>query len=287
MTVARPPLVISIQSQVVFGHVGNSAAVFPMQAAGLEVAAIPTVILSNQPGYPTLRGGPLSPALFADLLQGTEERDLPRRALWLVTGYIGSVEVGDLVADFVARAKAANPALRYLCDPVMGDHGPGLYVPAELARIMRDRLLPMADLATPNSFELEYLTDRVIGSLADLEAAGRDVVLAQGGSLIATGCVLDDSPAGHLESVILGPQGVSRHPTPRLPIALPGTGDLFCAIVVAGLARGRDLPYAVKTAQDLTSAALIHADAIGAQEVVLSEPGFRAALLTLQDPRME
>ncbi|VDS10108.1 Pyridoxine kinase [Paracoccus haematequi] len=277
----KPPLVISIQSQVVFGHVGNSAAVFPMQAAGLEVAAIPTVLFSNQPAYPTLRGVPLPPALFADLLLGAEERGLPQRAVWLVTGYIGSVQVGQLVADFVARAKAANPTLRYLCDPVMGDHGPGLYVPAELARIMRDRLLPLADLATPNSFELGHLTGRSIASMADLHAAAADLSLAPDATLIATGCVLDDSPADHLESVILAPGGATRHPTPRLPVALPGTGDLFAGLIVAGLGRGRSLPQAVETAQDLTSAALAHADRIGATEVVLSDPGFRAALLTL------
>lgn len=281
MSVARPPMVISIQSQVVFGHVGNSAAVFPMQAAGLEVAAIPTVILSNQPAYPTLRGAPLAPDLFADLLLGAWERGLPHRALWLMTGYIGSVEVAQLVADFVSRARAANPGLRYLCDPVMGDHGPGLYVPAELAEIMRDRLLPLADLATPNAFELGYLTGRTIDTLADLRAAAAALRMGDGGTLIATGCVLADSPAGHLESVIVGPQGLSRHPTPRLPIALPGTGDLFCGLVVAGLARGHDLPDVVDRAQTLTSTALAHADRIGATEVVLSDPGFRAALLTL------
>ncbi|MFC3169827.1 pyridoxal kinase [Paracoccus fontiphilus] len=277
----RPPLVISIQSQVVHGHVGNSAAVFPMQAAGLEVAAIPTVIFSNTPDYPTLRGAPLPPGLFADLLLGAEERGLPQRAEWMMTGYIGSVEVGLLVADFVARAKAANPSLRYLCDPVMGDHGPGLYVPPELAQVMRDRLLPLADLATPNSFELGYLTGRTITGVADLRDAAADLRMAAGSTLVATGCVLRDSPADHLESVILGPGGMSRHPTRRLPFALPGTGDLYAGLVMAGLARGRDLTQAVETAQDLTAAALAHADRIGAREVVLSDPDFRAALLTL------
>ncbi|MEH6774666.1 MAG: pyridoxal kinase, partial [Cereibacter changlensis] len=101
-----PPFVISIQSQVVFGHVGNSAALFPMQAAGLEVAAIPTVIFSNTPDYPTLRGRPLDPELFADLLLGARERGLPERADFIVTGYIGSVGVARMVADFVAGAKA-------------------------------------------------------------------------------------------------------------------------------------------------------------------------------------
>ena len=117
-------LVISIQSQVVMGHVGNSAAVFPLLAAGLEVAAVPTVVFSNTPDYPTLRGRAMPADFFAELLQGLWERGLPERADVLLTGYIGSVEVARLVADFVARAKAVNPRLRYFCDPVMGDGGP-------------------------------------------------------------------------------------------------------------------------------------------------------------------
>lgn len=140
----RPPFVISIQSQVVFGHVGNSAAVFPMQAAGLEVAAIPTVIFSNTPHYATLRGRVLNPDLFADLLRGAQERGLPERADYILTGYIGSAEVARIVADFVAGAKAANPRLTYLCDPVMGDAGPGHPVtpgPAVLWRVDRHHAL--------------------------------------------------------------------------------------------------------------------------------------------------
>ena len=145
-------LVISIQSQVVMGHVGNSAAVFPMLAAGLEVAPLPTVIFSNTPDYPTLHGRPLPADFFAELLQGLWDRGLPERADMLLTGYIGSVEVAGLLADFVARAKAANPRLRYYCDPVMGDELPGLYVPHAIADTFRDRLLPLADIASPNPF---------------------------------------------------------------------------------------------------------------------------------------
>ena len=104
----RPPLVISIQSQVVMGHVGNSAAVFPLLAAGLEVAAVPTVVFSNTPDYPTLRGRAMPADFFAELLQGLWERGLPERADVLLTGYIGSVEVARLVADFAARAKAVG-----------------------------------------------------------------------------------------------------------------------------------------------------------------------------------
>ncbi len=276
-----PPFVISIQSQVVFGHVGNSAALFPMQAAGLEVAAIPTVIFSNTPDYPTLRGRALPPDFFADLLQGARERGLSERADFILTGYIGSLDVAMMVADFVTEAKAVNPRLTYVCDPVMGDTGPGLYVPEMIADVMRDRLLPMADIATPNPFELSWLTRQSIATLKDLEAARTILHIAPDAHLIATGCALEDTPSGHIESVILGADGASRHPVEHLPVALPGTGDLFAGLVVAGLARGAHMAQAVETAQRLTSRALNHARTLGAGEVVLSEPDFRRELLTV------
>ncbi|WP_118134480.1 pyridoxal kinase [Oceanicella sp. SM1341] len=275
----RPPLVISIQSQVVHGHVGNSAALFPMQAAGLEVAAIPTVIFSNTPDYPTLRGRALPADFFADLLLGARERGLPGRARYILSGYIGSEEVARLTAEFVARAKAENPGLTYICDPVMGDSGPGLYVPEAIAGVMRERLLPLADIATPNQFELAHLTGAPVDDLAALAAAAARLRLAPGGRLVATGCVLAETGPGLLESVIAGPGGLERHPTPRLPVALPGTGDLYAGLMVAGLGRGASLGAAVDRAQALTALALERARSLGAAEVVLSDPGFRAALL--------
>ncbi|MBD9525653.1 pyridoxal kinase [Paracoccus sp. PAR01] len=276
-----PPLVISIQSQVVLGHVGNSAAVFPMQAAGLEVAQIPTVIFSNTPDYPTLRGRAMPADFFADLLRGAWERGLPQRAAYIVTGYIGSIEVAGLVAEFVARAKAENRALIYLCDPVMGDDAPGLYVPEAIAAVLKDGLLPLADIASPNPFEIGYLTGRQIAVLDDLPRAFADLRMAPGARLIATGCQLQDTPEGMLESVVLGPDGLSRHPVPRLPVAMAGTGDLFAGLITAALGRGRDLAQAVEFAQAQTSRALARAASLGAKEVVLSDPDFRAALLTL------
>lgn len=276
-----PPLVISIQSQVVLGHVGNSAALFPMQAAGLEVAAIPTVVFSNTPDYATLRGRPLPADFFAELLEGAWERGLPQRADFLLSGYIGSLEVARLMADFVARAKAANPRLRYFCDPVMGDEAPGLYVPPEIAGVLKDGLLPLADFASPNPFEISWLTGQKIRALEDLASAASAMRMATGAHLIATGCVLEDTAPGMLESVILGPGGISRHPTPRLPVAMAGTGDLFAALVLAGLARGHGLAQAVGFAQEQVSHALAEAARLGRKEVVLSDPDFRAALLRL------
>lgn len=276
-----PPLVISIQSQVVLGHVGNSAAVFPMLAAGLDVAPVPTVVFSNTPDYPSLRGRAMPVDFFADLLQGVWERNLPQRADYLISGYIGSVQVAHLLADFVARAKQANPRLRYYCDPVMGDEQPGLYVPPEIAEILRDRLLPMADIASPNPFEIGFLTGQPITELADIPRAAQALRMAPEAQLIVTGCVLRETPMGMLESVIHGPEGLSRHPTPHLPVAMAGTGDLFAGLVIAAMGKGRPLPQAVDFAQTQTARALARAAQLGTKEVVLSDPEFRAALLTL------
>lgn len=270
--------VISIQSQVVHGHVGNSAAVFPMLAVGMEVAPIPTVLLSNTPNYSTVRGRSLPADLFADLLQGVRERGLPERADFIITGYIGSVEVAELTADFIAEAKAQNPRLTYICDPVMGDTGPGLYVPQAIAAIFRDRLLPMADLATPNLFEVEYLTGQPIASLQALGKAGQGLRLAEAARLIATGCVLEDTAPGFLETVILSADGLSRHAAPQLPVATSGTGDLFAGLLTAGLGGDMALRDAVEFAQRLTGLALARAAQLGTREVVLSGADFRRAL---------
>lgn len=276
-----PPLIISIQSQVVMGHVGNSAAVFPMLAAGLDVAPVPTVIFSNTPDYPSLRGRAMPADFFADLLTGVWERGLPERAAYIVTGYIGSVEIAMQTAEFIRRAKATNPNLIYLCDPVMGDEAPGLYVPEAIADVLKHALLPQADIASPNPFEIAYLTGQPITELADLPRAFADLRMAPGAQLIATGCQLRETAPDMLETVILGPDGVSRHPTPRLAVSMAGTGDLFLGLITAALGRGHKLTQAVDFAQIQTSRALARAARLGTKEVVLSDPDFRAALLTL------
>lgn len=272
-------LIISIQSQVVMGHVGNSAAVFPLLAAGHQVAAVPTVILSNIPEYPTLRGRPLPEDFLAELLQGLWDRELPQRAEFLLSGYLGTAGNARLLADFVARAKAENPGLRYYCDPVLGDDDPGLYVPAEIAHILRDQLLPLADLASPNGFELAWLTGTSVHNLRDVDRAARQLQLAAGAQLIVTGCTLADTAPGMIETLILDHQGIIRHPAPRLPVALAGTGDLFAALVTASLAKGQDLNQAVAFAQAQTARALAEGARLGQREIALSDPQFRAALL--------
>lgn len=163
-------LVISIQSQVVHGHVGNSAAAYAMQAEGVNVAAVPTTLLSNHPRYPSLRGRVLESDLVADLLRGVEERGLVDEAAVLVTGYLGSPGNAAVVADFVERALTRNAKLVYLCDPVIGDDG-RVYVADGILDVVRHRLLPAANLTTPNQFELELLSGLTIADAQGLRAA--------------------------------------------------------------------------------------------------------------------
>ncbi len=144
--------ILSIQSQVVFGHVGHSAATFPLQCLGHDVWAIPTAILSNHAGYPDAGGQVMPPETVADLLQGLARRGAFASCALMVTGYLGNLELAFLATDAVSRVRAENPGLVYCCDPVMGDDGSGLYVDAALPEHFRTTAFPHADIATPNLF---------------------------------------------------------------------------------------------------------------------------------------
>ena len=188
--------VISIQSQVAFGHVGNSAAVFPMQMHGIDVTAVPTTLLSNRPGYPTIRGRVLDAQLVADLLLGIEERGAVDTAQMILSGYLGSADNAAVVADFVARAKARNPALLYCCDPVLGDRDRGLFVHADIPPLVRDRLCPLADIITPNHFEFEFLCGTTAATIDQMLEAARALMARGPSTVVVTSAELADTPAG-------------------------------------------------------------------------------------------
>ena len=184
--------VISIQSQVAYGHVGNSAAVFPMQMHGIDVIAVPTTLLSNRPGYPTIRGRVLDRELVADLLRGIEERGAVDTAQMILSGYLGSADNAAVVADFVARAKAKNPALLYCCDPVLGDRDRGLFVHADIPPLVRDLLCPLADIITPNHFEFEWLCGAKAATIDQVLKAARAFMAR--GTVVVTSAELADTP---------------------------------------------------------------------------------------------
>ncbi|MGB6176889.1 MAG: pyridoxal kinase [Methylocella sp.] len=227
--------VIAIQSQVVHGHVGNSAAVFPLQACGIEVAAVPTALLSNHPQYASMRGGVLDAKFVRDLLVGVEERGLVDSCKVLISGYLGSPAIAAAVIDFVRRAKARNPNLLYLCDPVMGDAGPGFYVDEDMRALFCEGLVPLADIITPNQFELEHLAGRAPATVEGIVAAARGL----GRSTVAvTGVQLQDGSSGIVQTLAIEPRAAWMVSTPRLSCRPPGTGDLFTALFAAALVRG-------------------------------------------------
>lgn len=227
--------VISIQSQVVHGHVGNSAAVFPLQTCGIEVAAVPTALLSNHPHYSSMRGEVLDVKLVRDLLRGVEERGLVDTCKVLISGYLGSPEIAAAVIDFVRRAKVRNPNLLYLCDPVMGDAGPGFYVEEDLRALFCEGLVPLADIITPNQFELEQLAGRAPATLEGIVAAARGI----GPSTVAvTGVQLQDASPQIVQTLAIEPRAAWMVSTPRISCHPSGTGDLFTALFAAALVQG-------------------------------------------------
>lgn len=240
--------VISIQSQVAWGHVGNSAACFPIQLHGIDVVAVPTTLLSNRPGYPTIRGRVLDVQLVADLLRGIEERGAIEGARMILSGYLGSADIGQEIAEFVARAKAANPSLLYCCDPVLGDRDRGMFVRPDIPSLMRDELCPLADIITPNHFEFEFLSGAKATTMGDMIRQAQAIIARGPSTVVVTSAELADTPDGDIETLAIERAGAWRVRTPRVPINPSGTGDLFAALFAVARLRGLATPAALSHA---------------------------------------
>ena len=267
--------VISIQSQVAFGHVGNSAAVFPMQMHGIDVTAVPTTLLSNRPGYPTIRGRVLDAQLVADLLQGIEERGAVETCRMILSGYLGSAEIAAVVADFVERAKARNPALKYCCDPVLGDRDRGLFVRADIPPLVRERLCRLADIITPNHFEFEWLCGAKATTTGHVIEAARALMALGPSTIVVTSAELEDTPDDAIETLAIerSHNGFKawRVRTPKLPISPSGTGDLFASLLVSARVGGSDTPDALGHAASAIFAVLEKTAERGTEEMRIVE----------------
>ena len=163
--------ILSIQSSVAYGHVGNSAATFPLMRMGIEVYPVFTVHFSNHTRYPAWRGPLLSAADVADVIRGIDERDALGRVDAVLSGYQGGEDVGKVILDAVALVKSRNPQAVYCCDPVMGDVDRDFYVRPGIPEFMRDAVVPAAQIVTPNQFELEFLTGRSTSTVIEVLAA--------------------------------------------------------------------------------------------------------------------
>lgn len=225
--------ILSIQSAVAYGHVGNSAAVFPLQRIGVEVLPVYTVNFSNHTGYGAWRGPLISPGDVRDVITGIEERGVFSEIDVVLSGYQGSEGIGDVILDAVARVKAANPAAVYSCDPVMGNAKSGCFVAPAIPILLRERVVPAADIITPNQFELGFLTET---EPSDLEStlASADAARAMGPDVVlVTSVERPDRPEGTIEMLAVTGEGAWIVQTPHIPMKANGSGDVTAALFTA------------------------------------------------------
>jgi pyridoxine kinase len=229
--------VLSIQSHVAYGHVGNSSAVFPMQRLGVEVWPIHTVQFSNHTGYGSWKGRVVDGPAIEELVDGIADRGVLQACDGLLSGYMGSADIGNAILSTLKRVRALNPAALYCCDPVIGDVGRGIFVRPGVPEFMRDHAVPAADIITPNQFELEYLSGIKTDSLAGVKDAIAAVHQLGPRVVLVTSIETRDMPADALD-LIAGEGGrFWRVRTPRLSLSVNGAGDAIAALFFVHYAR--------------------------------------------------
>jgi pyridoxine kinase len=263
--------VLSIQSHVAYGHVGNSAAVFALQRLGVEVWPVHTVQLSNHTGYETARGRAFEAGLIRDVIQGLSERGALARCDAVLSGYIGKAEIGAAILDAVAAVKRANPRALYCCDPVIGDAGRGAFVPSDVADVIVRRAVAAADIVTPNHFELDRIAGRPTRTVADALTAVEAVRERGPRAVLVTSLAADDTPADAVDLLACDDSGRHRLRTPRLPVAAHGAGDLIAALFLAHYLRTRSAAQALSRAASSVFGVLARGRDTAAKDMPLIE----------------
>jgi pyridoxine kinase len=262
---------LSIQSHVAYGHVGNAAATFPLQRLGVEVWPIHTVQFSNHTGYGAWRGQVFEAVLIQDVVQGIAERGALSKCDGVLSGYMGSVATGGAILDAVDRAKAANPAARYCCDPVIGDMGRGVFVRSGIPEFMRDKAVPSADIVTPNHFELDYLSGLTARNIEETVQACEAIHAMGPACVLVTSLHVEDTPRDAIDLFASGPDGRFRVRTPRLEIVANGAGDAIAALFFVHFLRTRSIAEALSRATSSIFGVLRRTAEAGARELLLVE----------------
>lgn len=270
---------LSIQSSVAYGHVGNSAAVFPLQRLGHEVWPVFTVVFSNHTGYGAWRGPLLPPEQVREVVTGIEERGVLGSVDAVLSGYQGGAGIAEVVLDAVARVKAANPQASYTCDPVMGNARSGCFVDPAIPPIIREQVVPAADVITPNQFELGFLTGTEPATLDDVLASA-DAARAMGPStVLVTSVETAGADPDTISMAAVTDDGAWLVTTPRLPMKANGSGDVTAALFTAHLLASDPATALGRTAASvfgLLEATLASGERelriVGAQEVFVDPP---------------
>ncbi len=257
--------ILSIQSHVAYGYVGNKAAVYPLQAMGYEVWPVNTVQFSNHTGYGQWQGEIFSKEHIHQVILGLESLNLIPSCLAILSGYMGSEAICHEVQDTVQRFKAQNPALLYLCDPVIGNQH--CFVKPEVLEFFKHHLV--ADIITPNQYEAETLSGIPIKTVADLKATAQFFQDKGSRVVIITGVKLNDVAPDTLH--IYGGEGNQHYLLAAkeytFPIPPSGTGDLFSAVFLGSYLTYRNLDHALRRSVDLMNRVLAKTAASGSREL--------------------
>ena len=264
--------ILSIQSWVAYGHVGNASAMFPLQRLGAEVWAVHTVQFSNHTGYGAWTGQVFDGAAVRDVVDGIAARGALASCDAVLSGYMGESSIGDAILGTVARVRAANPAALYCCDPVIGDHGRGVFVRPGIPELMRDRAVPVADILTPNQFELRHLTglDCTTQASAHQAVAKLRSMMASSGprTVLVTSLQTDATPPDAVDMLAADADGSYLLRTPLLPLSVNGAGDAVAALFLFHYLRTRQVQTALEAAGSAIHGLLRRTAEAGSREIL-------------------
>lgn len=235
--------ILTIQSQVAYGYVGNNIAKLAIELHGIDAIVIPTIILSSHTDYDEVYGDKVPAELFNDLIRGITAIKISDDISHIITGYYGSKDLILLSKDCICKLKT-NQQCIYVCDPVMGDNGK-LYVPEEVAQSIIEELIPLSDIIVPNYFELEYILQDKFNSPAKLLELIQQNQVLKDKVVILTNAIFSGTPNNMTETIIICNGKMKRILSEYVHARFVGTGDLFTSLFTSMIATGKSIEEAV------------------------------------------